>query len=353
MATLTEVSVVTRKVIIWIVVVAILYLVLRVVYSMALNYWIASNPPEDAPPNVLFGPISPPKFPDSLPTTASLRLTLLTIEGGPQEATAAGKVYFMPKKLQSLLAPQKARETANRLKFLQEPEIVSSTLYRFRDPNRTFELDIVNNNFVYTYNYKEDISVFSNNILNKNTAVSLATRFFNSTGAISSSMLSLNTVQLLHFDEVAKLFSPATKEKSANSARVNFFRPDLDGLPLLTPEHNKSYIYAIVTPHFDEDKQVVEAHYNFWPIDFSNFGTYPLRSSDKAWEDVKDGNGVVATFGQNPQDAEIIIRKVYLAYYDSGLPETYMQPIFVFDGDNGFVAYANAIADEYLSQAAQ
>ena len=38
------------------------------------------------------------------------------------------------------------------------------------------------------------------------------------------------------------------------------------------------------------------------------------------------------------------VRTVTLAYYDSLDPQNYLQPVFVFEGDDGFLAYVPAVA---------
>ena len=121
-------------------------------------------------------------------------------------------------------------------------------------------------------------------------------------------------------------------------------------MKLLPPEYDKSYTYVLVSSSTENKNKVIEAQYKFWPIATDNFGTYPIRSSAEAWQEVLDGNGVVASYGQNPLDTVIIIRRIYLAYYDSGMPDNYLQPIFVFSGDNGFAAYTPAIVKDDLTQ---
>ena len=37
---------------------------------------------------------------------------------------------------------------------------------------------------------------------------------------------------------------------------------------------------------------------------------------------------------------------MYLAYYDSGVLMDFFQPIIVFGGDGGFIAYTQAITEE-------
>ena len=47
---------------------------------------------------------------------------------------------------------------------------------------------------------------------------------------------------------------------------------------------------------------------------------------------------------------EIKIRRIYLAYYDAGIYTEFLQPIYVFEGDNDFVAYTPAITSNYYSE---
>ena len=191
----------TRKAVIWLVVIIAAYFVIKILFGIALNFYKSSNPAQQAPPNVLFGPIPAPRFPDTLKSTAGIKFNLLTIEGRPTEATSAARVYFMPKKLPSLLAPQKAREMAQKLGFAGEPDVISSTLYRFSEPGKSLDLDIVNNNFNYQTNLKQNPAVFdNNNPLTSAKAAEAATNFFHTSGVVDESMLSSNIVHLYHYD---------------------------------------------------------------------------------------------------------------------------------------------------------
>ena len=58
------------------------------------------------------------------------------------------------------------------------------------------------------------------------------------------------------------------------------------------------------------------------------------------------GEGYVADKGTT-KDA--VIREVYLGYYEDWDEQEYMQPIFVFIGDNGFVGYVQAVDPMYVS----
>jgi hypothetical protein len=100
-------------------------------------------------------------------------------------------------------------------------------------------------------------------------------------------------------------------------------------------------------PSLTINPKILEMQYVFWPIAFDDFATYPLRSGAIAWQDLQDGYASIILNGNNKDDT-IKIRQIYLAYYDSEEPQNYLQPIFVFEGDNNFVAYLPAITEDWL-----
>lgn len=352
MATLTEISFYTRKALVWFVGIFVLYIILRMAVNAGVSYYRASHPPKLAPPNVLFGKLALPKFPKNV-STSGLNFILENIEGRPPETTSSAKVYTMPKKLQSLLTPQKAREFAAQLSFTGEPQVLSSTSYRFidsKDNLRSLTLDIINLNFELTYDYARDLSVFEKSGLSTPERIIEETQgYLQSKGLVNSSIFTIPPkVTYLKYNSTNLQFSEVKKAADADSVRIDFFRKNVEEYRLLTPNFNTSYIYAIISSSNDANKKYIKVSYIFWPIDFNNFATYPLKSSQTAWEDLVSGKGIVATMGSNNTSSKIIIRKIYLAYYDSGEVENYLQPIFVFEGDGDFVGYVPAIDPSFL-----
>jgi hypothetical protein len=51
-----------------------------------------------------------------------------------------------------------------------------------------------------------------------------------------------------------------------------------------------------------------------------------------------------------PNQANITIKKMFLAYYDPDEYQPYLQPVYVFVGDNDFVGYVPAVEDALLSK---
>ena len=79
--------------------------------------------------------------------------------------------------------------------------------------------------------------------------------------------------------------------------------------------------------------------------------SYPLITGDEAWNKLVSGQGYIA----NPPKtgSQAVIRRVTLAYLDLYLPSGYIQPVYVFEGDEDFVAYVPAIVDAWLESTDQ
>ena len=69
---------------------------------------------------------------------------------------------------------------------------------------------------------------------------------------------------------------------------------------------------------------------------------------DTAWNRLAEGKAFLAIL---PKDlSEIAIRKVSLDYFDPPEAGLFLQPIFVFEGDGGFVGYVAAVSDEWIQE---
>jgi len=49
------------------------------------------------------------------------------------------------------------------------------------------------------------------------------------------------------------------------------------------------------------------------------------------------------------EEKDIILKKMFMGYYDPGIYQQYMQPIYVFLGDDDFVVYVSAIEDSWYN----
>ncbi len=355
MSQLTEISIVTKKVAIGFFLVFISYILLKLLFDASIAYWKAMHPIPLYPPQVEFGKLPTPVFTHIATSSSGLKFKLENVEGLPiKTATSASRVYNMPKKLPSLLAAQKAHNFAVKLGFTDKETPLTSTYYRYIDPEdkfRTLEIDINNLNFKLQYDYETNPStVFTGEtVQSKEQALSEVKDFILFSGIFDGSILNGNiTTANLFYDPQTKTASVASSLSNTNLMRINYFRKDLDNKKILPPAFNENYNFALFTPADKPNKRILRLNYTFWPIAFDNFGTYPVRSSEMAWQDLVDGYAFVVNLGNNNIENEIKIRNIYLAYYDSEDQQSYLQPIYVFEGNNDFVAYLPAIASDWL-----
>ena len=96
-------------------------------------------------------------------------------------------------------------------------------------------------------------------------------------------------------------------------------------------------------------KRIIAAEFHYYPTDENKFSTYPLITSEEAWNQLRDGKGYIANY--NSDISEVIIRKIYLAYYDAGQYVEFYQPVMVFEGDTIMYIRSNCRMKSWHGQA--
>lgn len=354
MSTLTETAYYTRKAINWGVVALVAILILKVVLNVATSAWQKIHPPPPPPPTVAFGKLPSIKFPPPEgETTPSARPSFIleTIEGGPPVASSTGTVFFMSKKAPNLLSLIRARQFASQLGFKQEPQAESETTYRWQDsenPLRTLRVDIITGNFKINYDYSADQTLFSEkNLPTGEQAVNEATNFLQNLGLYSPSLTNGET-KVSYWQLVNNNFIQTTSISNADVVRVDLARENILGLKLFSPSPTQELIYFIFSGNRQAGKRVLEASYKFWEIESEQRATYPLKTAAQAWEELKGGGGFLAQV--NPNVEKVVVRKIYLAYFYPEEYQNFLQPIFVFEGDQNFLGFVPAVSPAWTGQ---
>lgn len=350
MATLTETAYQTRKAINWAILAVISYIILRILWSIFLSIWLVIFPPKAAPPNHAFGKLPTLQFPAPSSTpSGTLTFQLETIEGTVPKASESAMVFFMPKYASNLLALSKATEFAKRLEFTNEPIQETKYIYRFEDqtaPLRKLRYDIVSKNFILRYLYEKDMSVFTERNIPLEDAAKLEAKSYLQTYGLYEDDIAAGTSIVTFLKLSGDALVRTTSFSQADSVRVDFFRAPIVGTQIVTPYPGEAPISFVFSGSKDAKKRVLQFAYTYWPIDHQTTGTYPLKASSLAWTELQNGQGYIATYPKTGTTA--VIRKVYLAYYDSIESQTYLQPVFVFEGDNDFLAYVPAVESTWI-----
>jgi hypothetical protein len=96
------------------------------------------------------------------------------------------------------------------------------------------------------------------------------------------------------------------------------------------------------------EMKVVKAQVQYFEKSQEQVGLYPLKTADLAFEQLQAGQAFMIN-GQ-PNATNITIKKMFLAYYDPDEYQAYLQPVYVFLGDNDFVGYVPAVEDRLLTK---
>ena len=348
MATLTQTAYYTRRALKIGAVLLIGFFVVKTSFRIVKNVWQRLNPPPPPPPTVAFGKLPKINFPQQ-EKRFELKFQLETIEGGLPQLPNVGKVYFMPKQRPNLLALDRAKEKARKMGFHTKPEAISETVYRWTNqetPPTILEMDINNNNFYFRYLYENDQGLLKEKYLpNNQQATQEAKNFLKSRGFLADD-LATGPVEFDYLRFSPSGLTPAISLSEADFIRIKLFRSNLDNLKILPPNPQESLISFLFSGSRRWRKRIVEIKYTYFPIEKETFATYPLKSIEKAWQELQEEKAYIANFGEN-KSGQTVIRKIYLAYYDSAEPQNYLQPIYVFEGDQSFLAYVSAIDPQW------
>ena len=347
MPTLTETAKVARKIIKYGAIGIIGLIILIPTVRASIKYWDKLHPAPPPPPNVAFGKLPVIEFGKNtqvIPT--NLQFQLQTVDGALPNLSNQTKVYFIPTLGSKFFDEEKTRQKAGWLEFPLESKKTNPTQFFFINPQTkaTLQIDTINNNFEISFPYQEDHSFTNFPAPNQIQALNELKNL------LARAQLWPNDIDETKTQSIFLRYQPAENKlitvpslSEAQLIKINLFRADQNDLPILPPHPNEANISFIISRNNESGKKIIKGRYIHYPINYDHWATYPLKSPNVAWEELKTGKAYVANLGNNSKQKPIIIRRIYLAYFDPDIAQNFLQPIFVFEGDNQFLAYLSAI----------
>lgn len=351
--TLTQMSYYGRQVVKFGAILLVTLIVGRTFWSAASSYWKATHPPAPPPPTVGFGILPPLNFPDQTAKDKPSSYQLQTANGGLPSFGDRAKVFFMPKSSASLLADQKVKQIASSFGFVFTPTTLNDRTYRWNKTQpiqATLDMDLWNNTFSLTTNYLSRPELLSNLNLPSDSEAITTVKSYISSGMAMPPDLAVATGSATYLKAVGTDVVPAISFSDAEILQVDLNRFPVDNTFLFyTPTGIKGIVHAVLSGGLKGKDQIVEMEYKYHAIDYNTVYTYPIRSAGAAWQILQSGAGYIAQKGT--QDAAVI-RDVSLGYYDDTEEQSYMQPVYVFQGDNGFIGFVPAVDPRWIQQGA-
>jgi hypothetical protein len=349
MTSLTQVAVATRKIIRYGIFFLIFLIIGKIVFDIGFKIYRTIHPAPPPAPTVTFGKLPKIPFPEAT-QSPTFSYTLETPEGGVPKLSSQAKVYFMPKVSASLLALDAARANANALGFKTEEQEVSQSIYRFphKSAPSTLEVNIITGIFSISYDLKSDPSAIQRKPPFGEIAASAVRAYLSSADLLPDDLTGTLTPDYLKIE--GDKFMTTDSLSDANITKVKLTRKNYDNLPVLFPKYNEANVWFMVSGASERDKQIIAGEFHYFPVDESKYATYPLKTPQEAWDEFSSGKGYLVTPGINQDKDGVTIRRIYLAYYDAGVPTEFLEPIYVFEGDKGFVAYLPAVSPDYYGE---
>lgn len=344
MFTLTNASQEVKAILKWGIIVLIIISLLFAIYRIGLIIKEMLYPTPLPAPTVLYGKLPGPVFPKNQ-VVDDFKYKIETLSGSLPVITTQAKIYPIVSPRPDLLALDKAKEKVRTARFDNGPFKVSDTVYDWStngDLPKTIRVNIETFDFEVTSNYLQNISAVSGrNIPDEQNAIKLATNFLSSLGYNSTDLDFENPLVNMFNIKNDGTFEQATSLSNTKLVEVNFFKNYLDELPV----YNQIPTQANVNVLIAAEGEIVGVSYTNQQI-AADFSTYPLKTVEQAFKELKENKAYIASyFGTNK---EIVIHDAFLSYYISKEEKSFVYPIIVFTGDDGFYAYISAVTDEWI-----
>lgn len=347
--TLTTVTRAGRQVVKYGLISLVVLMVGRIVVGSIVNYWKATHPEPPPPPTVGFGVLPALRFPDQTEEDKPLSYSKEIAGSRNPDFGDRAKVFFMPKSAANLLADEQAKAIAAKYGFVFEPEVIDGKTYRWtktKPLNSTLEMNIFNQNFSITTDYESRVDLLEGNELPTGFEAVQRVKSFLDTNNLLPTDVATAAGEILPLKSLGGEVGEAVSISEADYIQIDLMRTPIDSqIRMYSPEGLKGTISAIMTGKMTGADALVQVDYRYHPIDYTQVHTYPLRSTDSAWQILQAGEAYIVDKGDKDQ---AVIREISMGYYDDFEEQEYLQPIYVFKGDGNFMAFVSALDQQYV-----
>lgn len=342
MSSLTEAAIFSKKASIWVVVAIAAVIFLMIFFGIAGNIKNALFPPPPLPATVAFGKLPKMDISEGYKPTVGITYSLETISGDLPTLAAYAKVFAIAPSVLSFGAIEDIKAKAASAGFDGEPSESEGGKVEFVDlqnSSRILTIDKTTGNFSLRSNFASDQNIITSKPASLEDAVKTAREFFENFG-ISVSEFPEDKIRTQFIRIDGNSLTVVSSLSAANLVRVDFFRGDIDKLPVLWPKDKSELATVLVS-----ERTVVSADLNLLPVRKNSFATYPLKGTAKAFEELKAGRGA---FVKPLTTTNVVISDVRLGYIESSTNQQYLEPVYLFYSLDEQVGYVGAVDEKWL-----
>lgn len=327
------------------------FFIIKTSYGIFRTYWRKAHPPAPPPPDTAFGKLPAVNLPDQT-IDKPTNLTLETISGGlPEDLPTQTKIYFLPQKGGRFHSLDQSKEIAKKIDLTSQPQKITENTYRFTNPENDTEMtiNVITQNFTYQYDYLNDQTLINPPSLpSKEEAIREFKSFLSSIDKLSTE-LENGEYTVTYWKVRGPRLMKAAAPVEADFIRVNLSRPPINEYPIVEPKPPRALVSGLLSGISRQGSKLVEVDYTYFSMDKEKFATYPVKTPQQAWEKVEQGDYYLASYQPN-ENNQIKIREVTLAYFNPPSVTRFLQPVYLFEGDQEFKAYASALPPEWVAE---
>lgn len=346
MATLTQTVATTRKLALWAILFGAGLIIFLVIFNYSKSIYTKLFPPK--PTNIsAFGKLPYLEI-EKNPNVTSSEGSLFVIETANNKLPNLGNyanVYPIAEPAINLWTLEDTKTKAKTLGFPKEPETLDAFNFKWTQSSpisKTLLFNSKENSYSLNTNFIDDPEIISKQkIIEDKTAIDKARNFLKILGFEQKELEKTKITRLTIKD--GKLEEVPSKSETY-LIRVSFQRADIEKNPVISLDEKTTEVSVLLNSYGTEiQKQVVGASVVFWNPDLTKGSPYPIKTSSTAFEELKSGKAQVLS-KPYPEIQKIKIQHIYLAYFNPPNLQKYLQPIIVFDGENGFRAVVEAVS---------
>lgn len=313
----------------------------RIMLNFAVSTWKRMFPAPPPPPTMGFDLLPLPTFPKE--TARPQEWTWDAVGKRFPSFGVSAPVYEVSIPKADLLALDRAQETAAALGFLFTPERVGTNQYRWRRSeglSATLEMDIVSRGLSMTTEWPSNVALLAQRQIPAPVALTAELRTILRSVDYFPDEIATATPTLTYLKAVGNSLQPVASQSDADFVQADMYRTSPDGQTLLTYKSGQGPIRVLFSGSRERGERILGLDFFMLPINWAAPETYPLRSPAQAWQSLAAGAGFVLS---NPPDGTATGRNVRLIYMEPSMQDQYLQPFYLFTGDEGFAAIAPAL----------
>lgn len=334
----------TRKIVIAIGALIVGSLLFLIIFNVGQGVYKSLLPEKPPPPLVAFGKLPPINLDEGYKPPENITYRVETITGDLPQLPMELKVFSVEKLETKFGDAPRTNAWATSLGFSVpaiENRADTATYVDPKDNSRTLRLGVTSQMGVIDSNYLSNVNLISTKHRGEETAKSNADKVVKVFG-LKGSEFPVDKLEYIKYRIDNGKLVEADELSTVNLIKVNYYKADLDKIMVVYPKYRESRVWVLTS-----NNSAVAAKVDISLVNEHEFTTYPLKGITKAFEELKAGQ---ASFNMEFEGEVFDVRDVKLGYMDTYSNQEYLQPVYVFIGNEGLAAYVSAVGESYIDE---